>query len=165
MKKSEIIGACCLFRHACECSPKVNAGISCFNLLDSFLMPFCLLVESGFIILANFIALVINLLNPTSEINLLCSLHIADLAFGVTLASIAVVDIAYRDNFIALVFEWQQHWLCKLIATLAFVSSEGSLLVLLYTVVKRVKTIQQMAVKSKEMQGTKGCFAIFVALL
>jgi hypothetical protein len=63
---------------------------------------------------------------------------------GVYLLGIAIVDITYREMFTVLIFGWRSHIICKLLASIHFLSSELSLFMLSYISVYRAKITSSM---------------------
>jgi hypothetical protein len=134
---------CCLYIEAYKCSPKLDSSSPCYNMLDLDWKMIVIICQCLAIVSLNFRAIVLNLRNPTAEIAALLNLNAADMLTALSLLCTLAMNFSYVNRFMEVILQWQEHWLCHVIAFLTFTSTEASLLTLTYMFSKRVYFINQ----------------------
>ena len=130
-----------------HCTPMHDSLSSCQDLLSTDLHRFGILFQSVFAFVANVIFACMNIYNKPHEYVLFIHLNIADGLMGVYLGIIAGSDLVYKGSFRCIVSIWHQHGLCKAAALTNFLSSQMSLLILLFISFDRAKNIASIIKK------------------
>ncbi len=134
-------GICCAVHYATNCTPRISDVIStCDDLLPCAVLKIFVWVFGITACLGNLGACVwyIKQLGCSSNALMFLNLSLADLLMGVYLVIIGIKDVNYSGMYGVYASIWKTSILCQIAGILAFVSIEGSSLVLLFVYVNRL---------------------------
>ena len=152
---------CCVAQSVSDCQPQQQSLSSCTTLLPSAVERVIVFIQCFIALIANTVVLVfrIFIIRITNHYEFLISvLTVLDLLMGIYLLVIVIVDFNYYENFNSIVSIWSKSAVCMTISVINFVSSQGSLLILLIlSVAKFISVTKVRGMKAIKMEINIGC--------
>jgi hypothetical protein len=159
--KSDLAVLCCVYSYTCHCSPKPTTQASCTHMLSLKGLAVIIPLQGITVVTINLMAIVWNIRHPTVESAQWLNLNIADLLMGLYLGLVESGHLVYRNRFMDVILVWKHHWLCLLIATLAFMSSESSLFTSLFMLLQRTYNLTR---EFKQVEKSSNYVTIYIIM-
>ncbi|XP_033101271.1 G-protein coupled receptor GRL101-like [Anneissia japonica] len=140
---SDEFSICCIMKHVPDCRPVADQFSSCKNLLKTEALRILMMILGVSALIGNVTVIILRLLENKFNVQtiLITSLAVSDLLMAVYMIIIAGADLHYRGLYATFSQAWRNSFLCSFAGSIATLSSECSVFILMIMSIYRAINI------------------------